>query len=86
MLTVGSLFAGIVGQNGHAYRTNKAGTMKAGINLADQCRIAHPDPTTAPDGPPSSPAGPGSRRRLNPVFVEWLMGFPFRWTDIDDHA
>jgi len=23
----------------------------------------------------------GSNRRLNPRFVEWLMGFPIGWTD-----
>ena len=46
---------------------------------------AVPDPATATDGPQSSPAGPGSRRRspkrrLNPIFVSWLMNFPLFWT------
>ncbi len=46
---------------------------------------------TAAEGFPSSPLGretsrPGgeswkSRRRLNPRFVEWLMGWPIGWTD-----
>lgn len=31
-------------------------------------------------GPTSSPKPRGSRPRLNPVFVEWLMGFPLWWT------
>lgn len=34
------------------------------------------DPTTSPDGSPSSP----STRRLNPRFVEHLMGWPEGWT------
>jgi len=33
------------------------------------------------DGPPSSPSGPILLRRLNPRFVEWLMGFPIGWTE-----
>ena len=39
-----------------------------------------PDPQT-PDGPASSESAPISRRRLNPRFVEWLMGFPVSWTE-----
>lgn len=35
-----------------------------------------------PDGQKSSGALPGSRRRLNPLFVEWLMGFPPGWTEL----
>jgi len=31
-------------------------------------------------GAPSSPSGQTSRRRLNPLFVEWLMGWPTGWT------
>ncbi|WP_066681651.1 hypothetical protein [Sphingomonas sp. CCH9-E2] len=34
-----------------------------------------PDPAT-PVGPTSSP----ERRTLNPLFVEWLMGWPIGWT------
>lgn len=30
-------------------------------------------------GPPSSPSAPTSRLRLNPRFVEWLMGWPEGW-------
>ena len=37
---------------------------------------ALPDPTPSTDGAPSSPRGPTSpRRRLNPIFVSWLMGW-----------
>lgn len=38
-----------------------------------------PDPTTEPDGEPTSSAG----RVLNPRFVEALMGFPLGWTDFE---
>jgi hypothetical protein len=39
------------------------------------------DPANEPDGPTSSPTDPTSRPRLNPAFVEWLMGLPTGWTD-----
>jgi len=38
-----------------------------------------PAPATSTDGGASSK----STRRLNPRFVEWLMGMPISWTDID---
>lgn len=38
-------------------------------------RSSPPDPPT-PAGPTSSP----ERRTLNPLFVEWLMGWPIGWT------
>lgn len=41
-----------------------------------------PAPQT-PDGPPSSESGPTSRRRLNPRFVEWLLGLPIGHTEVD---
>jgi len=34
-----------------------------------------------PDGPKSCETSRTSRRRLNPRFVEWLMGFPIGWTE-----
>ena len=37
---------------------------------------SRPAPTTATPGEPSSPSAPTSPRRLNPAFVEWLMGWP----------
>lgn len=52
---------------------------------------ANPSLTTAaishqaramPDGPTSSSKDPTSRLRLNPRFVEWLMGFPPGWTEL----
>lgn len=43
-----------------------------------------PDATSTTPGEPSSPSTPGSPRRLNPAFVEWLMGWPGPgWTDLD---
>jgi hypothetical protein len=44
---------------------------------------SHPDLTTSTAGVPSSTTGPVLRRRLNPTFVEWLMGLPLGWTDCD---
>ena len=53
------------------------------VRLADQAyRHSLPHPTTPTDGEPSSNAGPNSRRRLNPLFVEWLMGWPIGWTSL----
>lgn len=42
-------------------------------------RCSHPGPRTAEDGLPLSL----QTRRLNPRFVEWLMGFPIGWTAFD---
>lgn len=36
---------------------------------------------TPSDGPSSSSSAPTSLLRLNPAFVEWLMGLPDGWTD-----
>ena len=45
--------------------------------------VAHsPQAPQIPDGPQSSEKGPTSRRRLNPRFVEWLMGFDPEWTEL----
>jgi hypothetical protein len=40
------------------------------------------DPENSTPGEKSSP----SPRRLNPLFVEWLMGWPIAWTDCDSAA
>ena len=41
-------------------------------------------PTTPQDGAPSSSGGPNSppRRKLNPDFVTWLMGWPHGWVSL----
>lgn len=43
---------------------------------AQSYQHSHQLETTTPDGPPSSPSPP----KLNPLFVEWLMGLPFGLT------
>lgn len=40
-----------------------------------------PDQQTQ-DGPQSSESGQTLPRRLNPRFVEWLLGFPITWTEL----
>jgi hypothetical protein len=42
---------------------------------------SRPDPATSTDGEPSSPSVRILRPRLNPLFVEHLMGLPLGWTD-----
>lgn len=37
-------------------------------------------------GPKSSDSDPTSPRRLNPAFVEWLMGWPIGWTIAEPSA
>lgn len=50
-------------------------------NLSRQVYRLLPAPTI-PDGEPSSQSAPTCPRRLNPQFVEWLMGFPIGWTEL----
>ncbi len=50
---------------------------KPKILAAEVCRFSRRDPVNSGDGEKSSK----SRRRLNPQFVEWLMGWPFGWSD-----
>ncbi|HET6440915.1 MAG TPA: hypothetical protein VFH53_00950 [Phycisphaerae bacterium] len=48
-----------------------------GPNLREaSCRFSPPAPATSTAGGKSSPG----TRRLNPRFVEWLMGWPRGWT------
>lgn len=53
---------------------------KRQVGLEMEAEYFRPDPTTPTHGDPSSPPTPDSRPRLNPRFVEWLMGFPDGWT------
>lgn len=50
--------------------------------VAHNFPLPPPDPSTSTNGGASSP----STRRLNPRFVEWLMGWPIGWTDYDSAA
>lgn len=50
-------------------------------NLSRQVYRLPPDQQTT-DGPKSSEKDPTSRQRLNPRFVEWLMGLPPSWTEL----
>jgi hypothetical protein len=47
---------------------------------------SRPGPPTPSPGGGSSSRGPTSRPRLNPTFVEWLMGLPLGWTDFAPSA
>jgi hypothetical protein len=50
----------------------------------EACRFTRPDPTTLTAGSECLPSGlisPPPSRKLNPRFVEWLMGIPTGWTD-----
>lgn len=68
---------GMVGVDRHGHRA-------AGGEFAKvACRFSHPAPANSTDGQESSPSGPTSPPRLNPVFVGWLMGFPCDWTHIE---
>jgi hypothetical protein len=46
-------------------------------NFVDHSRSFRPDRTNSPSGHVCS----GKCRRLNPLFVEWLMSWPIGWTD-----
>ena len=48
-------------------------------NFVEHC-LPSPLAQAIPAGSTSLPARRASRRRLNPVFVEWLMGWPPMWT------
>lgn len=65
------------GQSG-ALRLAQGHTMNLQDQVTDFPHIL-PDPATLTHGEPSSK----SLRRLNPLFVEWLMGIPIGWTDCD---
>jgi hypothetical protein len=50
-------------------------------NFVEHRFPSHQDPLTQ-DGPTSSGNTQTSRRRLNPRFAEWLLGFPVGWTEV----
>jgi hypothetical protein len=69
----------------HRTPTKRSRFGRTGSTKAEdlECFVEHslPDQVT-PAGPQSLPAVQTSRRRLNPRFVEWLMGFPVSWTEL----
>ena len=52
----------------------------ATLDEAAEQKFSHPGQMTPPPGQPSSPTTPSAPRRLSPIFVEWLMGWPINWT------
>ena len=50
--------------------------------MAEAFPPSRPVPVSVSDGPQSSPSIPNLRRRLNPRFVTWLMGWPLDWFDV----
>lgn len=59
-------------------RSNPESHHHDGVTLNDAIRLySLPDPGTQTDGEESS----RESRTLNPLFVEWLMGWPLAWTD-----
>jgi hypothetical protein len=49
--------------------------------IAERFQASPPAPPI-PDGQTSCESAPTSRRRLNPRFVEFLLGLPIGWTEI----
>lgn len=60
-------------------RPSRAPRGSGGEDLEARSRSIPRDPPTPTDGHECSP----KCRRLNPLFVEWLMGFPLGWTDCE---
>ena len=57
---------------------SRGGTRKDEMGLDQQARSHQVQPIH--DGHKYSATGQNSPRRLNPQFVEWLMGFPIGWS------
>lgn len=68
-------------------RDSKSAEGPAGMKRNDPdlnviaCHSFPQAPETQPLGSESLPTSQTSRRRLNPAFVDWLMGLPPGWTD-----
>lgn len=56
-------------------------TMRLDTQAEIEFPSSRPDPETSTPGQPSLSNAPTSPLRLNPAFVEWLMGWPEGWTD-----
>lgn len=61
--------------------SSQPGQRRGQLSEQTECPPGLPALATEPAGPPSSPGGRSSPLRLNPLFVEWLMGLPVGWTD-----
>ena len=86
--------AGAHGEGGADLRTTTAAWMTPSSNdhkgssqpgqrrgqLSEQVECSNQAPPTTTHGEPSSSSTPTSRRRLNPAFTSWLMGWPWFWT------
>lgn len=60
---------------------NAAGMLSDDLSSSAVAWISSlPDLEAPKDGAESSPIAPTSRRRLNPNFVDWLMGWPPGWS------
>lgn len=57
----------------------------AAENFARTSPSSHPAPAAQP-GQTSLQTTPTSPRRLNPIFTEWLMGWPLQWTKAEPSA
>lgn len=51
-------------------------------NVPTNSLLSRQAPRIMSDGQPSSESDPTSRRRLSPLFTEWLMGWPPGWTSL----
>jgi hypothetical protein len=71
---------------GKGQNPEKRKTQGHTVDLQDAVSVFSLPGPPIPDGPTSSPPGQTSRRRLNPRFVEWLMGFPVGWTELCETA
>ena len=63
---------------------SRGGDRKDEMGLDQQARgfpCSLPDQATAPSGSESCEPAQTSRPRLNPAFVEWMMGLPINWTE-----
>ena len=67
--------------SGHA-RTTTGRPLEMSTHLSTQAFLCSlPDPDSDPSGSKSCEPDQTSRPRLNPAFVEWMMGWPHGWTD-----
>lgn len=62
--------------------TPRAGSMCGGSGAADTIEARYTEGTISEEERRAMRAGNGGK--LNPMWVEWLMGFPLGWTDLED--